>query len=566
MLANGAFKDGIDSLSKRSSKDHTYTRPDLSNLSHYLSDVSVHRFQPDHKSITPLTSQGNAANDFALIHDIKSGDTARFAASSTGLEQFAAHDAPPGSSLLFLRGFASPQWLNAVGETHHPSPEFYRRHLDFPAFTSGSRDLYSSPSLPSSSARVFQLTIPTICTRNVGVSGYEPEDLQQARRSESEAMTRYFKQLRSKANVADSIVRKCLTLSKQEYVIEQTITIEVGPPGHDWRAIVWLDSGEDLSRSVQGPWNPQPGTRPWETYFFPVIVHQVADRVPQRPRRSTSIQPSPSGFAALGQTSRINQMPDEAWSAAQNICLLPFQYGSCLDRHLASQDALYALSELFRFASSAEVQFLNLLHRRIEHELSFVGVENIGQRDSVSLLNLKYIQMQLASHAQSLAEVISILRNRHSIDWPCVGSDSDPDNENKGRDFSDNSHDVATVERTAILLLTDFEYLLQRAESLAHECEQGIATLANVSVLQESRHSADMAMTVQRLTVIGTIFIPLSFVCSVWGMNFRELGTGSQPLWMWFATMAPVILVAYLVYRWDFLMSLYTKIERKNPV
>jgi hypothetical protein len=43
-------------------------------------------------------------------------------------------------------------------------------------------------------------------------------------------MAKYFKQLRTKAKVADSVVRKCLILSKQEYVLEQTITVEVWPP------------------------------------------------------------------------------------------------------------------------------------------------------------------------------------------------------------------------------------------------------------------------------------------------------------------------------------------------
>jgi hypothetical protein len=207
----------------------------------------------DSPSITSITSEGNVTDNFASIHDIATGNGTRFAAPPTGLADFAAHNTSPGSSLLFLRGFASPQWLTTIGEIHRASPELYRWHLEFQAFTSGDRDLYSSPSLPSPSARVFQLTIPTICTRNVGVSGYEPEDMQQARRLESEAMTRYFKQLRTRAKVADSVVHKCLLLSKQEYVLEQTVSIEVGPPGDDWRPIVWLDNGRDLSQSVQGP-------------------------------------------------------------------------------------------------------------------------------------------------------------------------------------------------------------------------------------------------------------------------------------------------------------------------
>ncbi|KAL9027738.1 MAG: hypothetical protein Q9196_003780 [Gyalolechia fulgens] len=172
------------------------------------------------------------------------------------------------------------------------------------------------------------------------------------------------------------------------------------------------------------------------------------------------------------------------------MCLLPLQYGSRLNTELARQDALYALGELFQFAASAEVQLLNLLHNRIEHELSFVGGQNVGRYQVVLLLNLKYIKTQLTTLTQRLAETVSILQNRHSLDWPrAVNS--------------------MTAERAAVLLLADFEYLLQRAKTLARVCDQGMATLANSSALEESRRPADMAVRVQRLTMIATIFIPV---------------------------------------------------------
>ncbi|KAK2591957.1 hypothetical protein QQS21_010363, partial [Conoideocrella luteorostrata] len=478
---------------------------------------------------------GPPGTDLILTHLVEKGMKAGGLAteltpcsSPASLADFVAHSNPPSSSLLFLRGFASPQWLTTIGEKCRASPEFYRWHLAFPAFTYGFRDLYSSPLLPSSSARIFQLAIPTICSRNGGASGYEPENLQRDRDENVESMKRYFQRLRTRAKVADSVVRGCSLLSKQDHVLEQTITVEVGPPGHDWRAMVWMDNGRDLSQSVAGPWNPRPDARAWETYFLPVVVNHAAEA----PHQATE-DLVPSREDAVG-TDTIKPTPtasktEEEWRAAQNICLLPFQYGSCLDRELASRDALYALSELFTFAASANIQFLNFLSNRIEQELSFVAVEDIGGRShSISLLNLKYIKALLTSHAQGFAEIVGILQNRRSLDWPRVDN-------------------IATAEKTAVLLQADFEHLLQRAKMLVRECEQGMSTLADSSVLEESRRSAEMAMTVQRLTMIGTIFIPLSFVCSMWGMNFQVLGSGSQPLWMLFASAAPVLFVTYLI-------------------
>ncbi|KAL8882800.1 MAG: hypothetical protein Q9198_000260, partial [Flavoplaca austrocitrina] len=491
-----------------------------------------------------MTAVGNLVDSFAVIHNLENGRDVSFEASSKGLTDFKAHLASPKASILFLRGFASPEWLNTIGQTHGASAEFYRRHLEFPAFALGGRDLYLSPSLPSSCARIFQLTIPTICIRNVGVSGYEPEDLQKDRQREAEAMNRYFKQLRSKAKVADSVVRRCLLLSKQEYVLEQTVSIEVGPSQGTWHAIVWLDQARDLSQSFHGPWNPAPGTRAWETFFYPVIVQQAGDS-PSQPRSENTRQPNLVINAGSSHVRPNSTKPEEEWRAAQNICLMPFQYGSRLDKDLASRDTLYALTELFQFAASAEAQFLNFCQKRIEHELSFVGTDNVGQYHSVSLLNLNYIKSLLTSHGQGLAETIGILKNRRSLDWPRVDKN-------------------ATAEKAAVLLLADFEFLFQRVGTLARDCEQGMATLANSSVLEESRRSANTATRVQRLTVIATIFIPLSFVCSIWGTNFEELGSGTSPMWMLLMSAVPVIMFSYLIYNWEMVLGLYRKITSKS--
>jgi Mg2+ and Co2+ transporter CorA len=68
--------------------------------------------------------------------------------------------------------------------------------------------------------------------------------------------------------------------------------------------------------------------------------------------------------------------------------------------------------------------------------------------------------------------------------------------------------------------------MAQRSFKLADDCEQGMATLANSSILQESRRMTDNAERVRKLTILATTFIPSTFTSSLYGMNFRELGTG----------------------------------------
>lgn len=175
-----------------------------------------------------------------MIHNILIDTSTRFGSSSTDRAEFAVLCTLSEASLLFLRDYAQAEWLSTVEKNYRVGPEPYWRHLQYKAVTSGGRDLHSSPALPSPSTRVFQITIPMICTRNSGGPDYEPEDLQQARRLESETIDRFFKQLRTSAKTAHSVVRNRLLMSKQEFLSKQTVSIEIKPPGYDWHAVVYL--------------------------------------------------------------------------------------------------------------------------------------------------------------------------------------------------------------------------------------------------------------------------------------------------------------------------------------
>lgn len=177
-------------------------------------------------------------------------------------------------------------------------------------------------------------------------------------------------------------------------------------------------------------------------------------------------------YSTLSQTTHASNRPGVEWKAAQNICLFPFQYGSCLDKGLARQNALYALSELFQFAASSEPS--PQLHRA---SALFCRAPERRLAQRLSLVDIKYIRTQLKSHAQGLAATVSTLENRHSLNWPRASRSS-------------------KAEKAANLLLTDFKYLPQRAETLAKEWEHVMDTLANSYVLEESRRSTEKEMRV----------------------------------------------------------------------
>lgn len=93
-------------------------------------------------------------------------------------------------------------------------------------------------------------------------------------------------------------------------------------------------------------------------------------------------------------------------------------------------------------------------------------------------------------------------------------------------------------------------YLLSRAAVLKCQCERGadlVLEQAHLDLAQQTfKHSKDVG----RLTWLGTwvavLYVPLSFVTSVFGMDFAEFGSVDKPLWIWAIISVPVLLMSIL--------------------
>lgn len=245
--------------------------------------------------------------------------------------------------------------------------------------------------------------------------------------------------------------------------------------------------------------------------MLPIIQH----------RDYLSLRNKPEGNWATSPSTQV-------WAANQNCCLLPFQYGQFLNKEMLSNDAMYALSEVFRLSAASEAQFLNLMRDQIEHEL-----EISTKLDNASMVNLRYLKKILDDHASRLAETVLVLSSQDQFAWPRAALNSDE------------REDADCVKRR---LLIDFKYLLQRTETLSTSCEKGMQSLVNTAAFRESAKSVANAERVGQLTLLGTIFVPLSFTCSAFGMNFKVFGQGELAMWIFFPTAAGVMLILYLLW------------------
>ncbi|OCK76178.1 hypothetical protein K432DRAFT_408394 [Lepidopterella palustris CBS 459.81] len=512
------YKAAIVTHSLRSSKYSVCPGDNYISLAYYLQQPRPAVIAlADHP--TASIALGSTPEAFAVLHNLNllagsSNSVIAFDAYD-GLDSFTQyHDRPclaesGQGRLLFMRGYPSPQWLMEIGPKYKVDPDLYQRHMQFEVTDTQGRDDFTLSSLPSSAGRVFQLPVSTICSKVTVGRSRGSEDLGPLRRANVEALTKYYGNLKQTARIGDSIVRRYGVISKQFSVLEQTISINIVQQGNGWNAIIWLDNGRDLSQSVPGPWCPPPSIRSWETHFHPIIQHRPY--IALQPHQAPNPSPSPTSHR---------------WEASQNASLLPLSYGSTLDRTIMLHDALYALTELFQFAAFSEVQFLNMLRSLLTRELAG------GAQDSHAVANLRYMKRLVDEHASRTAQTIALLAARADVDWP------------RARDAAQR----AQADKSASLLHRDFLALEQDARSISAACQQGIEAIVSRQVFLESAKVVDNAERVRRLTLLATVFIPLSFTTSLFGMNFEQFGTGKLSVWVFVPASVVVVALSFGMY------------------
>ncbi len=101
-------------------------------------------------------------------------------------------------------------------------------------------------------------------------------------------------------------------------------------------------------------------------------------------------------------------------------------------------------------------------------------------------------------------------------------------------------------------LLEDYEQLLNRCIELSKMCNWGITLAMNKATIEESRKAIEQSERVKKLTILATLFIPLNFSSSLFGMNIEVLGQGHLAFWWFFVLCVPITLFAYIFYLWDF--------------
>jgi hypothetical protein len=96
-------------------------------------------------------------------------------------------------------------------------------------------------------------------------------------------------------------------------------------------------------------------------------------------------------------------------------------------------------------------------------------------------------------------------------------------------------------------LIADFEHFRHEISALKTNCDQFLEQQVSKLALQDARTSLREARDLKRISYMAFIFVPLSLTSSFFGMNVRELDSGSTPLWVFIVTAIAILLSSILI-------------------
>ena len=98
------------------------------------------------------------------------------------------------------------------------------------------------------------------------------------------------------------------------------------------------------------------------------------------------------------------------------------------------------------------------------------------------------------------------------------------------------------------LLVEDYDYLSLNMDEFGRRLERMLPVVTSLVQIVDSQRSFAETANISRLTILALVFVPLTFVASLFSMN-PDTGPGGHYFWIYFVVALPVTLVVYLIAR-----------------
>ncbi|KAM7183025.1 hypothetical protein V8F33_013853 [Rhypophila sp. PSN 637] len=468
--------------------------------------------------------------------------------------------------LLLLQGYPSPQWLNALGGKFAIDPEFFRRHL---VLTSESGRSISNhtvvPTLPSLHRDMLSLRVTTVgqLLRTHGL-GDTQDRIEKLRAQTSKSMVEYIRDVGTLdcpgAVVSDTIIREFSVYGTDYFSMEHSASLCIQQVGDGWLSIVWYDIGRAPEEGhMRGPWSKKNmRTNSFEVKYLATSVHnpKAALRA-RRARQRSGANPATATATAMAGGAGDSSNNGGNGASLQTASLILKEYEQVMDKEMLSQGgAFYTLVPFFSFSLFSEMELIDLIDLKIRHELDHSSL--MSRTEEPTLSNLLYFQQVLKRHIRHLKEPIMFLEGiANKRPWfraPAQTTTTDTSDNNSDNNNNKLNGTASQQHETVInSLLADYHAALQRAEALNQECVQGMSIVAHNATIQESKKAMAETRNVTKLTQLAAVFVPLTFVTGIFGMNVREMGVdGSPPMWTWSVACLVACLMTLLFFLYGF--------------
>ncbi|KAL9621733.1 MAG: hypothetical protein Q9160_003851 [Pyrenula sp. 1 TL-2023] len=214
----------------------------------------------------------------------------------------------------------------------------------------------------------------------------------------------------------------------------------------------------------------------------------------------------------------------------QSISHFPPAYCKSLDARILRSDPFYALTEILTFAAVSERQFLSAIAVQIDRESErlLTNIEGNSHKLEASIL---YLERLLEEHIKGITETSRYIQNRGSLNWPRSNADK--------------------AQRAASMLQLDFETLLEQAQLLRDRCAREFQVLLNKMALAESQRNIARSRQTLKLTLLATIYVPITATATVFGMNFVTFNNSAQGAWIWITVTVPVAIGSFFLVMWN---------------
>ena len=417
--------------------------------------------------------------------------------------------------IVVLDGFPSPQCISTIGAKEMVRPELFIGHLGFTCNRPSYRKFFELPSVPSDRRNVIHVRLISMAQTMTGDT--KVKSLAQNRTQADTKCTDIEHQLFSKKQYGAPRFRKVHLHNSRTFSVEQLVSFSITQRGNEpWcgksifepsqvtslsiAGVFLLDRGYSLQGQHNLPWSNHIGGRS-PAHFIPVIPYN----------RSES--PNNNKGAATSPSHPYHPI-DDLWAEDEG------------EIELIRQDPFFILSRLFSSAGRSFSPVLNHLDEDIEACASCPTTDETQL--SAALEQLQFNARLIVRFEGFLEENYHVIEEGGDESWP-------------------KASDLALQERLVkvqVSLKKDYKSLLARCARLASRCEVSSRTLVGAMQLLEAKKGIDQTKQVHKLTRLAFIFIPLTFVSGVFGMNVSTF-KDYPPLWTYFVVAIPLTFVSW---------------------